>query len=72
MHNPSVPNGSVCHLEESIQIVEAVRNGAPLNKQPESGIHFNSLQITFAERFVFSPEENFSVAEKIDQDNSRT
>ena len=44
-------------------MMEAITRGRPLASQPENVLFFNSLQISSAERFVFSSNPDFSVAE---------
>lgn len=45
------------------QMMEAITQGAPLLSRPENVLFFNSLQISTAERFVFSSSPDFSLAE---------
>jgi Protein of unknown function (DUF4238) len=55
--------------KKGIEIVEAIRNGTPLMTQPESVMHFNSLQIGMAERFLFSCDGDFTLAEDMIREN---
>jgi hypothetical protein len=55
--------------EEAVVAVEAIRSGNALLNRPESVIHFNSLQISTAERFVFSGDGDFTLAEEMFRDN---
>jgi len=47
----------------AVQMMEAITRGTPLPSQPENVLFFNSLQICTAERFVFSSNPDFSLAE---------
>ncbi len=49
--------GSFAH-----QMVEAIRTGMPLAYPQECVLNFNSLQVLHAERFVFSSNDDFSLA----------
>jgi hypothetical protein len=44
-------------------MMEAIVQGTPLFSQPENVLFFNSLQISTAERFVFSSNPDFTLAE---------
>lgn len=47
----------------ALEITEAITKGMPLKSQPENVEFFNSLQILHAERFVFSADDDFSLAQ---------
>lgn len=54
---------------DGIQIVEAIQQGTPILSKPENVEHFNSLQISTAERFVFSSEGDFTLVDEMVRDN---
>ena len=47
----------------------AFDTGRPLQYQPENVVRFNSLQIARAERFVYSHQDDFSLAREMIDDN---
>jgi hypothetical protein len=49
--------------KETVQIMEGFVEGIPLKSRPENVEHFNSIQISNAERFVFSCDGNFALVE---------
>jgi hypothetical protein len=51
--------------KNSLDILEAIKNGTSLKSTSENVEHFNSLQVTNAERFVFSSNGNFSLVEEM-------
>ncbi|HEX5093749.1 MAG TPA: DUF4238 domain-containing protein [Burkholderiales bacterium] len=55
--------------EDGIRAVEAMRSGKALPNRPDSVTHFNSLQISTAERFVFSCDGDFALVEEMIRDN---
>ncbi|MBI3899920.1 MAG: DUF4238 domain-containing protein [Gammaproteobacteria bacterium] len=55
--------------EDGIQIVEAIRSGSTLPSRPDNITHFNSLQIATSERFLFSCNGDFALAEQMIRDN---
>lgn len=46
-----------------LDTVEAIRTGKPLKIQAENVEHYNALQVLYAERFIFSTNGDFSLAE---------
>ena len=44
------------------EILSCLKTGKPLLQKPESVIHMNSLQVSHAERFIYSSTEDFSLA----------
>lgn len=52
-----------------LAILEALQTGEPLRSNPENVEFFNSLQISTAERFVFSSTEDFSIVKEMIQTN---
>lgn len=52
-------------------MLRALTEGAILNANPENVVHHNALQIRYAERFVFSTSEDFSLAEEMIADDPR-
>jgi hypothetical protein len=55
--------------KKGIEIVEAIRQGTTLMTEPESVMHFNSLQVGEAERFLFSCDGDFTLAEDMIREN---
>lgn len=55
--------------KKGIEIVEAIRQGTALMTEPESVMHFNSLQVGEAERFLFSCDGDFTLAENMIREN---
>jgi len=47
----------------AMNIMDAITTGTPLRSRPENVEFFNSLQVLSAERFVFSADGDFSLAE---------
>ena len=45
--------------------LEALQTGEPLRSNPENVEFFNSLQVSTAERFVFSSNDNFSIVKEM-------
>ncbi|MGP1679948.1 MAG: DUF4238 domain-containing protein [Burkholderiales bacterium] len=68
-HSPDLVRPYLKAWEDGVRIVEAIRSGTALLNQPESVTHFNSLQISTAERFVFSCDGDFTLAEEMIHDN---
>lgn len=52
-----------------LAILEALQTGEPLRSNPENVEFFNSLQVSTAERFVFSSTEDFSIVKEMIQTN---
>jgi len=52
-----------------LEILEALQTGEPLRSSPENVEFFNSLQVSTAERFVFSSTEDFSIVKEMIQTN---
>ncbi len=57
---------SIRYVDELVSSFEA---GSPISYLPQNTLNFNSLQVEFAERFLFSSNTNFSIAEKMISDN---
>lgn len=53
----------------ALDIVEAIQTGHPLRSLPENVEHFNSLQVSFAERFIFSSNNDFSLVDDMIRTN---
>lgn len=63
--------GDLHALEVATSTIDAVENGAPLRFEPINVVHFNSLQVRCAERFVFGSTDDFSlVKEMVEGDES--
>lgn len=45
--------------------LEAIENGTPLLMEPVNVVHFNSLQVRSAERFIFGSTGDFSLVEEM-------
>lgn len=56
---------------DGIRIVEAIQQGTPISSKPENMLHFNSLQISNAERFVFSSDGDFTLVEEMIRDDPK-
>lgn len=54
---------------EALKIISAVQTGEPLRSKPENVEFFNSLQVSTAERFVFSSNNDFSIVKEMIQTN---
>lgn len=54
---------------EALAIVEAIQEGKPLQSKTENIEFFNSLQISTAERFVFSSNNDFSIVKEMIRTN---
>lgn len=52
-------------LKIATSAIEAIEGGTPLRIEPVSALHFNSLQVLSAERFVFGSTDDFSLVEKM-------
>lgn len=53
----------------AMDIIEALQTGGVLDSKPENVEFFNSLQISTAERFVFSSNANFSLVQDMIRSN---
>lgn len=67
--NPSVMQQYIKVWEDGRQTVEAIRTGSALKSRAENVLHFNSLQVSMAERFVFSSNGDFALVEQMIQEN---
>lgn len=47
------------------KVLESLDTGHPLSYSPENVMHFNSLQVAHAERFVFSSIDDFSLVKRM-------
>lgn len=52
-------------IKEAKLYVVATESGLPMSLSDENVLHMNSLQIGFAERFVFSETDDFELARKM-------
>lgn len=48
--------------EDATRIIKAFEGGEPYLFKPENVLHHNSMQVAYAERFVFSKTDNFATA----------
>lgn len=53
------------HLPIIEETISAIESGQPLMFRHDNVVYFNSLQILYAERYVFSNTDNFSLARKM-------
>lgn len=51
------------------ETLDGIDSGAPLRAEPANVLNFNSLQIRFAERYVFSSVGDFALARKMVSDS---
>lgn len=49
----------------ALEVISSLEHGGPLQYREPEVLNFNSLQIVFAERFLFSALNDFSVAEEM-------
>ncbi len=52
-----------------LAIAESLRNGSMLKYEPQNVMNFNSLQIVRSERYIFSSNGDFSLAERMISDH---
>lgn len=50
----------------------AFRTGAPLPSKPDNVLNHNSLQVSYAERYVFSSTPDFELVESMIKDNAES
>ena len=67
--NPVVARNFSETWKDSLDILEAIQNGTPLKSSSKNVEHFNSLQVSNAERFVFSSNSDFALTENMIQSN---
>jgi hypothetical protein len=67
--NSNMPRKLIEAWKYAVDFVEAVQTGKPIKSTPENVIFFNSLQISTAERFIFSSVNDFSLVQDMVQDN---
>ena len=61
LDNPDWQKGAAIALD----FINAVETGCPARMEPENVEFLNSLQVTNAERFLFSANDNFSLVTSI-------
>lgn len=66
---PSIADQFKETWSSALDIVEAMQSGQPLQSRPENVEFFNSLQISTAERFVFSNRGDFTLAREMIEAN---
>lgn len=59
---PDLNAGAPSYVAE---ILTAIDSGTPLEYRPENVTHFNSLQVQYAERYVFAHGEDFSLLKEM-------
>lgn len=52
-------------LRRGFKLLEAYENGTSLRSQPENVMFLNSLQVRYAEQYVFSKKDDFSLASEM-------
>ena len=52
-------------LDDAMAFVRAMDQGGALPSEPENVLNFNSLQVRFAERYVFSSMDDFALAKEM-------
>ncbi len=57
--------GELNGLKIATSAIDAIENGTPMHMEPISVVHFNSLQVRSAERFVFGSTDDFSLVEEM-------
>lgn len=68
------PDVAAQHMDTwkaTLEIVEAIQKGTALVARPENVVHFNSLQVSYAEQFVFSNTDDFGLVEDMIRDDPR-
>ena len=65
--NPKIPKQIINSWKSIIEMVECIQTGKPFKSTPEVVEAFNSLQISTAERFIFSSINDFSLAQDMIQ-----
>ncbi len=68
-NNPNAAGRFAGAWSNALDIVEAIQTGKPLRSLPENVEHFNSLQVSSAERFVFSSNDDFALVEDMIRTN---
>ena len=56
-------------IDRTIRLVECIREGNPTELSEENVMHFNSLQVAFSARFVYSHDGDFSLVKRMISDN---
>jgi hypothetical protein len=67
--NSSAATNFASAKNEALEIINAIQTGKPLRSEPENVEFFNSLQISTAERFVFSSNNDFSIVKEMIRTN---
>lgn len=67
--NPNVAGHFARPWSNALSRIEAIQTGQPLRSLPENVEFFNSLQVSFAERFIFSSNNDFSLVEDMIRSN---
>ena len=65
-HGQSLPQ-----IDSTIDRVERIRNGKPTVLSGENVIHYNSLQVMFSDRFVYSSNGDFELVKRMISDNEK-
>lgn len=58
-------------IDRAIGLVEKIRNGKPTSLSEDNVIHYNSLQIIFSDRFVYSHDGDFELVKRMISDNEK-
>ena len=63
--HPFQDTGSRHNLRRARETLHAFRNNLPLQYESDNVLHLNSLQVSHAERFVFSSTGDFTLVEEM-------
>ena len=58
-------------IDSAIDRVERIRDGKPTSLSEENVIHYNSLQVMFSDRFVYSSDGDFGLVKRMISDNEK-
>lgn len=65
LHGLAVADARHVDMPQERSLAQAIRSGQPDDLLPENVAHQNSLQVLSSSRFVFSPTDDFDIAEKM-------
>ncbi len=58
-------------IDSAIDRVEQIRDGKPAALSEDNVIHYNSLQVMFSDRFVYSRDGDFELVKRMILDNEK-
>ena len=61
----AMPNVADPRVQSLRDMMAAIETGCPVTFSQEHVVNFNSLQIRYAERYVFSPNDDFGLARQM-------